>query len=67
MEEFKKTVLKIWNDLKEGIRKLGDKIKEYFSTKERPKQVTSMADYLEQKKNSEPFYKAVKKNRKPWE
>lgn len=67
MEELKKAVLKAWRSLKERLRKLFDAVMEHFSTKERPKQVTSMYDYLEQKKKSEPFYKALNSNKKPWE
>lgn len=67
MEEFKEAVLKAWRNLKEQVRELFDSVMEHFSTKERPKDVKDVYDYLEQKKKSEPFYKALNSNRKPWE
>lgn len=35
--------------------------------KEQPKNVSNIHEYLEKKKKSEPFYKAVNGNKKPWE
>ena len=60
VKDFINGVKSLWNDLIKDIKKL-------FPNKSRPKKVTSVHDYLEKKKKSEPFYKAVNGQRKPWE
>lgn len=67
MEELKSAVVQAWNRLVEKAKELVNAVVGLCSTKERPKQVASMHDYIEKKKRSEPFYKASQKNRKPWE
>lgn len=56
-----------FNRMKQAITNILKNIDESNESKERPKNVTNVHDFLEKKKKSEPFYKAVNGNKKPWE
>lgn len=61
------SVKDFFNRMKQAIINTFQKINELHEGKERPKNVTNVQDYLDKKKKSEPFYKAVNGNKKPWE
>lgn len=70
-KDVAREIIEWFKQLRDGFIKfftdVWEKIKSLFIKKERPKNVTDVHDYLEEKKKSKPFYKAVNGNRKPWE